>query len=101
MKLAYILIRDVKCCEHIGKQFGSFFTKLSIHFVLGFHHCDKIPEINNLRGKRFILAHGVRDYNPPSLVSIASGFLCGKDERHGRELWWSKVSHLIISTTWK
>lgn len=72
MKLAYILIRDVKCCEHIGKQFGSFFTKLSIHFVLGFHHCDKIPEINNLRGERFILAHGVRDYHHLSPLLLGS-----------------------------
>jgi hypothetical protein len=29
-----------------------------------FHACDKIPEVNNFRGKEFILAHGLRGFSP-------------------------------------
>jgi hypothetical protein len=33
-------------------------------YVLIFCHCDKIPNINNLRNERFILAHGFTGFSP-------------------------------------
>jgi hypothetical protein len=31
---------------------------------LSFHLCDKMPNINNIREKRFIMSHGFRDFSP-------------------------------------
>jgi hypothetical protein len=34
------------------------------------HHCDKIPDTNNLREERFISVHSFRVFGPLSLASL-------------------------------
>jgi hypothetical protein len=42
-----------------------------------------MPEQNNLKEERFILAHGLKGFSPWSLGSIVSRSMCGETEHHG------------------
>jgi hypothetical protein len=50
-----------------------------------FHHCDKLPEINNTKEEGFVLAHGFRVFSSWLFGSAASGHMCGEAEHHGGE----------------
>jgi hypothetical protein len=51
-----------------------------------YHQCDKIPDRNNLREERFVVAHGFRGFSPWLL-----GLMC---QEHMSE----NVHHLIMET---
>jgi hypothetical protein len=57
--------------------------KKDITMLLGFNHCDKKSEINNLLGERFILAHGFKRFQPIIDWLYCFG-ACGKMGTHDR-----------------
>jgi hypothetical protein len=52
--------------------------RLSVTFF--FYHCDKIPDTNNLKKERFILAHGLQGFSPLWW---------------GGERWWSRAFEVM------
>lgn len=58
---------------------------------LALHHCDKIPEVSSLQEKRFILAHGFREW----LFCSESGLYCFEACAEAETTWQKSMAEKI------